>query len=144
MRIWSVHPCYLDTRGLGALWNETLVGRNSLRRREGGWYRHSQLNRFRDLPDADDILASYLELVYFESVARGFNYDRDLIGPVRKCFLQVIEVTEGQVKHELALLRGRLEKRAPGHLRRWPRRQVINPIFRVVPGDRADWDKSTE
>jgi|GEM_PF-3323161 len=30
MRIWSIHPCYLDSKGLVALWRETLLAKNVL------------------------------------------------------------------------------------------------------------------
>jgi hypothetical protein len=31
MRIWSLHPKYLDSKGLVALWRESLLAKNVLR-----------------------------------------------------------------------------------------------------------------
>ena len=35
MRIWTLHPEYLDGRGLTALWRETLLARGDGEAREG-------------------------------------------------------------------------------------------------------------
>ena len=36
MRIWSLHPKYLDAKGLVALWRETLLARNVLENKTKG------------------------------------------------------------------------------------------------------------
>ena len=43
MRIWSIHPKYLDTKGLVALWRETLLG--NVRRHAARPCRESQNRR---------------------------------------------------------------------------------------------------
>jgi len=150
MRIWSLHPCYLDQKGLNAVWNETLIGRAALVTRSGGWFRHRQLDRFRPevVKDGIGILTHYLEIVYQESVARGYNFDKNLLerpdGGTDAVFPWAVAVTQGQVTHELKLLRGRLKERCPEWLKRWPRKIVLNPVFKMVPGRKADWEKSEE
>lgn len=47
MRLWSVHPKYLDVRGLVALWREGLLAQAVLRGRTKGYLHHPQLERFR-------------------------------------------------------------------------------------------------
>ncbi|HET8644201.1 MAG TPA: pyrimidine dimer DNA glycosylase/endonuclease V, partial [Vicinamibacteria bacterium] len=47
MRIWTLHPRYLDARGLVALWREALLAQAVLRGRTRGYTRHPQLARFR-------------------------------------------------------------------------------------------------
>jgi hypothetical protein len=45
MRLWSVHPKYLDARGLVALWREGLLAQAVLRGRTSGYVRHPQLRK---------------------------------------------------------------------------------------------------
>ena len=47
MRIWSIHPKYLDTKGLVALWRETLLAKNVLEEKTKGYKYHPQLIRFK-------------------------------------------------------------------------------------------------
>ena len=48
MRLWSIHPKYLDPIGLVALWREALLGRSVLIRGDGSYYNHPQLLRFKN------------------------------------------------------------------------------------------------
>ena len=47
MRIWSLHPSLLDTKGLVALWRETLLAQKVLLNETTGYKNHPQLNRFK-------------------------------------------------------------------------------------------------
>jgi len=51
VRLWSVHPEYLDSRGLVALWREALLAQAVLRGETRGYRRHPRLARFRARPD---------------------------------------------------------------------------------------------
>ena len=46
MRLWSVHPRYLDTAGLTACWREALLAQKVLTGATRGYRRHPQLERF--------------------------------------------------------------------------------------------------
>ena len=46
MRLWSLHPRYLDRQGLLALWREALLARAVLGGRTRGYRNHPQLERF--------------------------------------------------------------------------------------------------
>jgi len=140
MRLWSVHPRYLDTRGLVALWREALLAQAVLRGETRGYTHHPQLARFRDssLPEAS--IAFYLEAVYAESVRRGWRFDGAKIGTARQA--ETIPVTRGQVQYEWAHLGRKLKlrdqawhKRIHGLVR--PR---AHPLFRIVPGPVEDWE----
>jgi len=50
MRLWSLHPKYLDSRGLVALWRESLLAQAVLRDETIGYRNHPQLERFRNHP----------------------------------------------------------------------------------------------
>jgi len=46
MRLWTLHPKYLDAQGLVALWREALLARAVLRGLTRGYRHHPQLLRF--------------------------------------------------------------------------------------------------
>lgn len=48
MRLWSLHPSYLDAVGLVALWREGLLARKVLQGQTKGYIHHPQLFRFRE------------------------------------------------------------------------------------------------
>jgi len=52
MRIWSLHPKYLDAKGLVALWRETLLAKNVLEGKTTGYRNHPQLERFKRTDNA--------------------------------------------------------------------------------------------
>lgn len=80
MRLWSIHPRYLDPPGLVALWREALLARAVLEERTRGYRRHPQLERFRAEPDPVAAIAAYLRCVHDEAVARGYAFDRRKLG----------------------------------------------------------------
>jgi len=47
MRIWSLHPKYLDSKGLVALWREALLAKHVLEGKTVRYNNHPQLNRFK-------------------------------------------------------------------------------------------------
>ena len=51
MRLWTVHPCYLDAKGLVAAWREALLAQKVLRGATRGYRYHPQLARFRSHPE---------------------------------------------------------------------------------------------
>ncbi|MGH2666461.1 pyrimidine dimer DNA glycosylase/endonuclease V [Flavobacterium sp.] len=68
MRIWSLHPKYLDTKALVALWRETLLAKHVLEGKTKGYKNHPQLNRFKEAKYPIDSINQYLSEVYFEAV----------------------------------------------------------------------------
>jgi hypothetical protein len=60
MRLWSLHPKYLDGQGLVALWREALLARAVLRGETRGYTRHPQLDRFKEHPHPRLAINSYL------------------------------------------------------------------------------------
>jgi hypothetical protein len=43
MRLWSLHPSYLDGKGLAALWREGLLAKKVLENETKGYKNHPQL-----------------------------------------------------------------------------------------------------
>ena len=141
MRLWSVHPKYLDPRGLVALWREGLLAQAVLRGRTRGYRHHPQLQRFLAQPSPVAAIAAYLRVVHEESVRRGYSFAADRISTVRGS--GNMTVTRGQLMHEWNHLLAKLAVRDPQsfqHLARMARPRA-HPLFRVVPGVLESWEK---
>ncbi len=80
MRIWSLHPSLLDRRALVACWRETLLAQKVLRGLTRGYTNHPQLIRFRAHPQPLDAVAAYLSGLADDADARGYSFNRALIG----------------------------------------------------------------
>ena len=125
MRLWTLHPRYLDARGLVALWREALLARAVLRGRTRGYRHHPQLARFRAHPAPLGAISAYLATVHAEATSRGYAFDARKIGPLRR--VRRMTTTTGQVSHEWKHLMRKLSVRdRERHLRlraiRRPRR----------------------
>lgn len=141
MRLWSLHPRYLDPAGLVALWRETLLARAVLSGATRGYQHHPQLERFRGAPDPIAAIDRYLAAVFGEATARGYNFDAAKF--VRRRRGALLPVSSGQVAFELAHLRRKLRARHPARYRALLK--VANPdphpIFRIEPGAIASWER---
>jgi hypothetical protein len=141
MRLWTLHPRYLDARGLVALWREALLAREVLRGRTVGYRRHPQLERFRACASPRSAINRYLAAVYAEARSRGYAFDASKLG--RAGSGRRIPVSEGQLEYEWRWLLGKLRQRDPLLRRRHlaVARPEAHPLFRVVPGPIADWER---
>jgi len=140
MRLWSLHPMYLDAKGLVALWREGLLAQAVIAGRTRGYRHHPQLARFLEAPAPRRRVAAYLRAVENAAASRGYRFDASKIG--RTGPLEALTVTRGQLDYEWAHLRRKLEARAPAWLARLGRvaRPRPHPIFRVVAGGVAEWE----
>jgi hypothetical protein len=141
VRLWTLHPRYLDARGLVALWREGLLARAVLRGATKGYTRHPQLARFRahDAPVA--AIDAYLDAVCTEADARGYRFDRGKLGTVTPG-LRLL-ASEGQLAHEWTHLLAKLQVRDPERHAAWchVRRPEPHPLFDVRPGPIAPWER---
>jgi hypothetical protein len=142
MRLWTLHPRYLDPRGLVALWREALLARRVLEGRTRGYRHHPQLERFRASPDPLAAIGAYLRGVHDEAVRRGYAFDASKLGagdsPPR------LAETRGQLEHEWRHLLAKLELRAPEL-----HRELLvvtdpepHPLFRLVAGGVRAWERA--
>lgn len=142
MRLWSLHPRYLDPQGLVALWREALLARAVLCGNTRGYRNHPQLERFRAHATPRSAISSYLQGVHAEAEARGYSFDRGKIGPGR--VQAPILVTSGQVEYEWHHLLKKLEARSPALHRQWC--DVVapecHPLFRLQPGPVESWERA--
>ncbi|GAA4839578.1 pyrimidine dimer DNA glycosylase/endonuclease V [Luteimicrobium xylanilyticum] len=152
MRLWSVHPRYLDRQGLTACWREALLAQAVLAGRTTGYQRHPQLERFRAARDPSGAVGAYLAAVADEAAARGYRFDRARIDappavpPDDAVRDPRIPVTDGQLGHEWAHLRAKLAVRSPDLAARWAdvTEPDPHPSFVVVPGPVASWERVTD
>jgi len=143
VRLWSLHPRYLDAQGLVALWREALLARVVLRGETRGYAHHPQLLRFRSHPVPRSAINAYLAGVLDEARSRGYAFDSRKLGPVRAC--KPLEATAGQLDYEWLHLLRKLRARSPALYRRWRESAPEpHPLFRVVPGPVEPWERTGE
>src|SRR5215467_3185960 len=79
MRLWSIHPKYLDSKGLVALWRESLLAKNVLENKTKGYKNHPQLLRFKQARDPVNCINQYLFEIYNEAKRRNYSFDKKKI-----------------------------------------------------------------
>lgn len=141
MRIWTLHPKYLDAQGLVALWREALLARAVLRGETTGYRHHPQLLRFQLHAAPRSAINAYLGSVFIEAESRGYSFDRRKVGPVRTN--AKMESTAGQLHYEWQHLMSKLSARSPSLYRRW--RTVASPeshpLFSIKRGAVELWER---
>lgn len=141
MRLWSLNPKYLDSKGLLACWRETLLAKKVLEDKTKGYKNHPQLIRFKKLAQPIQGINSYLEQIFIESKSRGYNFDASKIGS--KKFSGKIPVTKGQIEYEFEHLKNKLKTRDSKKFLELKKISKIqpNPIFKIIPGKKEEWEK---
>jgi hypothetical protein len=140
VRLWSLHPRYLDARGLVALWREGLLAQRALAGATVGYRSHPQLVRFKRQPDPLAAISAYLKHVQEEAVRRGYRFDATKIAALPQA--DKLTVTDGQLKYELELLKSKLRMRDVEAYRAVDgiAEPEPHPLFRVVPGQIESWE----
>ena len=140
MRLWSLHPKYLDSKGLVALWRETLLAKAVLNGETKGYKNHPQLIRFKKNKNHNSMINTYLLHIYKESLSRGYKFNGNKIGP--EFTSSKINVTQGQIEYELEHLILKLEIRDPSRYIELINIKELepNPIFIVVDGGIEPWE----
>jgi hypothetical protein len=141
MRLWTVHPRYLDAKGLTAAWREALLAQKVLAGATRGYRQHPQLIRFRSHPEPIQAVGTFLTGLAVEAERRGYCFDVNRI--LEPGTVALIEETEGQLLYECAHLREKLHRRAPD-LHRQFRGIIIpepHPLFHIIPGGIREWER---
>jgi hypothetical protein len=141
MRLWSLHPSYLDPRGIVATWREGLLARAVLRGKTRGYRNHPQLTRFREHPAPISAINNYVRILADDADRRGYRFDRSRIGPIRD--RTPMSVNRGQLEFELAHLRGKVAHRAPAELERlpWDGGIETHALFEIREGPIEAWER---
>lgn len=148
MRLWSVNPSYLDSKGLGGVWREGLLAQAVLLGKTKGWKNHSHLLRFKNHEKPVSAIGFYLLKIYEEANIRGYRYSKfKIFEPSEN--VRPIKVTKGQLLYEFHDLKERLKNRAPNKykevLKKTERKEhhpQPHPLFIVVDGEVELWEKS--
>ena len=144
MRLWTVHPRYLDAKGLVACWREGLLAQKVLSGETRGYRNHPQLLRFRASPDQLSAIAAFLHEIAAEAERRGYKFDVGKIARPRGA--KKIFETKGQLDYEWLHLKQKLKARAPAiaeQLRGIDKPQA-HPLFRIIAGEVREWEKRPE
>jgi len=141
MRIWSIHPEYLDAKGLVALWRETLLAKNVLEDKTKGYKNHPQLERFKAQTSPTACINSYLTKVYGEATKRNYNFNKEKIGSTKGS--TTINVTSGQIEYEFTHLLKKIKIRDPEKYLKLKDCKNIKqfPTFKVIHGKIETWEK---
>ena len=143
MRLWSIHPKYLDSKGLVAAWREALLARKVLAGQTKGYTNHPQLDRFKKYVDPLAGIEAYLTGLYIESVVREYKFDQSKVKHVT--LNEIIPVTSGQIHYEFQHLLDKLEVRDHARFLRLSgicRDSIeVFPVFRIVTGGIESWEK---
>lgn len=144
MRIWSIHPGLLDSKGLVAAWRETLLAQSCIIKGSGGYANHSQLIRFKEHEAPLEAVCSVLWDLAEEADRRGYNFNTDKIHEYAS---EKLTVTSGQLEYELDHLYVKLCKRDPEAAEElsWLRdrcdpEDLIGPSFLPVDGHVESWE----
>ncbi len=142
MRLWTLHPRYLDAKGLVAAWREALLAQKVLQGGTRGYKRHPQLARFQAHKRPVAAMAAFLAGIADEAQRRGYHFNTSKIS--RRKVRGQMDETDGQLLYEWKHLRTKLKKRAPKVYLEF--RQVTKPeahlLFRIVPGEVREWEKT--
>lgn len=140
MRLWTIHPEYLDAKGLVALWREALLAQKVLSGNTKGYRNHPQLIRFKKIANPNGAIARYLIAIADEADRRGYQFDRSKIRADRS--RGKISVTTGQVHYEFSHLLNKLKIRDPKKYHRTKQVATVklHPLFTEVSGDVEEWE----
>ncbi len=141
MRIWSLHPQYLDSKGLLAVWREGLLAKHVLEGKTKGYTSHPQLQRFKAAEFPALAISQYLSEIFREAERRGYHFDKTKIDwdfePIS------LTVTSGQLIYEKEHLLRKLEIRDPDKcaVLKSENTVMLHSMFRLVAGTIEEWEK---
>ncbi len=141
MRLWSLHPKYLDAKGIVALWREGLLAKKVLENQTRGYRNHPQLSRFKESAHPLAFMNTYLHLVCDEAVRRGYSFDRSKLEPRRR-LAKKISVQSGQVDYEWQHLMRKLKTRSHEDFENLKSvvKPSVHPLFKRTRGGIEPWE----
>ncbi len=112
MRIWSIHPKFLDSKRLVAQWREALLCRAVLEGKTIGYTKHPQFLRVKNHSQPHYFINLFLYEIWQEGNNRGYSFDKsklmeDILSKYQDPF-DFMEVTDGQLYYEFKHLQSKL------------------------------------
>ena len=167
VRVWTIHPKYLDPKGIQAVWRDTLLLQELMvNPSKTGYITHPQYKRrirkfyrkynnliifhflifdrwFHFTTPIDDV-GYYLRHVYFESQKRNHNFVR---GKILRDIDNVTKhtVTFDQLQYELEHLKRKCITRDPQHYERIESLKLPypHPLFSPILGEVEAWEQKS-
>ena len=141
MRLWTLHPKYLDAKGLVAAWREALLAQAVLRDRNDWLPKPSSTDPVPPLT----LTGSKYRVLSSRAACRGkpaWVSVRPRKDRLPRGGRSRLKATLGQLGYEWKHLRAKLAIRDKAWLASLGRvaRPDAHPTFRVVPGDVEDWE----
>ena len=140
MRLWTMHPRFLDTKGLQAVWREGLLAQTVLQNQTAGDRNHPLLKRFRAAQDPVSAIGTYLQEIHREATRRGYQFSQDKIAQAG--IDSQIPCTRGQLLYEWKHLLNKLRQRDADRYKEIEelREPQPHPLFHIIDGDIEDWE----
>jgi len=142
MRLRSIHPKFLDNKGLVACWRESLLAKKILEGKTKGYKNHPQLIRFKQSTDPIGFINAYIAYLWNEADSRGYKFDRSKIGETFNG--GYLAVNKGQVIYEFKHLLNKLSKRNENYYAKNLNERyeiTVNPLFKLIEGNKESWEK---
>lgn len=141
MRLWSLHPKYLDTKGLVGLWREALLAQRILEGKTQAYINHPQMERFKKAPSPLNSINQYLSEIFFESLRRNYKFSREKIN--WNFISTKLPLTTSQLDYEVKLLLNKLKLRDKNKFKEILKITKFepHPLFRLVKGGIETWER---
>ena len=157
MRLWSIHPKFLDKSGLVAVWREGLLAKKVLEGKTKGYKNHPQLERFKNTENPLFYINIYLNEIFIEASFRDYKFDYSKIGStifddLFKYQGKMLTVTVEQIAYEINHLLNKLEIRDKKAYNKLSEKvflteslmnNFVNPMFELIEGPVEKWEKVT-
>lgn len=142
MRLWSLHPKYIDDKGLQNLWRDALLVQDALSGRNRKYINHPQVERFNNYYEPMAAIGAYLFFVHEEGRDRGAVFGEHKIMH-RSERTNIIKVARKQLEYEFEQLKKKVQSRSFIQFNKLKQVSTVdpNPIFEVVEGEIESWER---
>ncbi len=143
MRLWSLHPKYLDASGLVAVWREGLLAKKVLEGKTNGYTHHPQLKRFAATTDPISAITTYLFYIIKEADSRKYKFDHSKLEESKIDRGIKIIVTSGQLNYEFIHLKNKLKLRNFLIYKEieYIQKPQHHQLFKIINGNIEYWEK---
>ena len=143
MRLWTIHPCYLDSKGLVAAWREGLLAQKVLEGKTKGYKHHPQLIRFLKTQNPLAHIGCYLFDLVIEANKRRYRFDESKIKMPCKQGKSSIGVNSEQIEYEFSLLKTKIKERDSVKYEEICTESIIklNRAFTKRKGSIEEWER---
>lgn len=152
MRLWSIHPKYLDSKRLTAQWREALLCRAVLEGKTKGYKNHPQFLRVKNHSQPHYFINRFLYEIWEESKNREYNFDKsklmDNLCQKYGTFFEPMEVTNEQLEYEFNHLQkklGEFDVQKTLNNQYFLEEGILaNNIFTIISGSIMEFEKIKE